>query len=293
MDKSGKLKYWFNYHVRRPVIEKLYKLFRSLQDEFAHRARSLEQHAYGPTMHYRRPTKFEREERYKHLRIGMAFLFVIVMLVLLISWFAKYYFTIKVNNVSFDDWNSSAGSFWGAILGAAIAGIATVFTTALVIQRSYKIDYHRERLEVLPVLDMRILMEHYVIGEDCERELLQKAKGQARETIISPGVYSIGENARVYIIKNIGTGIAYNIQTVNFFAEEFEEARGRGVLAQGDALVIATNEKSQGTVSITFCDLYENEYCQMYDLSQCYGQTKVTTYPPELIRKTQRIRYTQ
>lgn len=293
MDKSGKLKYWLNYYVRRPVIEKLYSLFRSLQDAFAHKAKSLEQHAYGPTIHYRKPTKIEREERNKRLRIGAAILFVTVILLILISWFAKYYFTVRVNNISFDDWNSSAGSFWGAVLGAAIAGIATVFTTALVIQRSYKIDYHRERLEVLPVLDMRILMEHYTIGEDCEEDLLQKAKGQARETIISPGIYSLGDDARIYIIKNVGAGIAYNIKTVDFFSEEFEEAWGSGILAQGDALVIATSQKSQGTVSITFCDLYENEYRQIYSLSQHNKQTKVTSYPPDLIRKTQRIRYTQ
>ena len=132
MDKSGKLKYWLNYYIKRPVIEKLYSLFRSLQDIFAHKAKSLEQHAYGPTIHYRKPTKIEREERNKHLRIGAAILFITVILLILISWFAKYYFTVRVNNISFDDWNSSAGSFWGAVLGAAIAGIATVFTLSLI-----------------------------------------------------------------------------------------------------------------------------------------------------------------
>lgn len=293
MSNSGKLRYWFNYYVKRPVIEKLYSLFNALQDTFTRGAKSLEQHAYGPAIRYERPTKAEREERSKRLGIGVTVLFVVVILLMLIGWFAKYYFTVQVNNISFDEWNSSAGSFWGAVLGAAIAGIVTVSTTILIIQRSYKIDYHRERLEVLPVLDMRIFMEHYTIVEDCEEDLLRKANGQARESLISFGIYSLGEDACVYIIKNVGAGIAYNIQTVDFFSEEFEEAWSGGILPQGDALVLATSQKSEGSISITFCDLYENKYRQIYSLSKCSGQTRVTTYPPELICKTQRIRYTQ
>lgn len=293
MDKSGKLKYWFNYHIRRPIIEKLYIVFNALQNTFARGAKSLEQHAYGPTIHYKQPTKVEREERNKHIKIGIGILFAVAFLIILIIWFAKYCFTVRANDISFDEWNSSAGSFWGAVLGAAIAGIATVSTTILVIQRSYKIDYHRERLEVLPVLDMKVFLEHYTIGENCEEDLLQKAKGQAREAIVSFGVCSLGEDARIYIIKNVGAGIAYNIQTVNFFSEEYEEAYGGGILPQGDTLLLATSQKSEGSVSLTFFDLYENQYCQVYLLSQHNGQTKVTSYPPELIRKTKRIRYTQ
>ena len=293
MKISGTVRYWFNYHIKRPMIEKLYSLCNALQGKLADGAKFLECHAYGPAIHYERPTKAEREERNKNLRIGTAVVFVVTVLFVLIGWFAEYYFTVWGNSLSFDEWNSSAGSFWGAVLGAAIAGIVTVCTTILVIQRSYKIDYHRERLEALPVLDMKVFLEHCTMTENFEKDLRRKAKGQARDFMISFGAASIGEDVRVYTIKNIGAGIAYNIQTSHFFSEEFEEAYFRGILPQNDILLLATSKKSEEEVFITFFDLYENKYRQKYSLYQCGGRTQVTTYPPELIRKTQRIRYTQ
>lgn len=293
MKSSGTIKYWFAYHIRRPVIEKLYSLCNTLQDTFTRGSKYLESHAYGPAIHYERPTKAEREERNKHLRIGVVTIFIVAGLLVLISWFAKYYFTVMGNNLSFDDWNSSAGSFWGAVLGAAIAGVVTVCTTILVIQRSYKIDYHRERLDALPVLDMKVFLEHYTMTQKGEKALQQRAHGRARDLMICFGAVSIGEDTRVYIIENIGSGIAYNIQTSGFFSEEFEEAQSGGILPQKDALLLVAGNKSEGEVSITFFDLYENKYRQKYLLCQSDGRTQITTYPPELIRKTRRIRYTQ
>lgn len=293
MKNSGALRYWINYRMKRPIIEKLYSLCCALQGKFANGAKFLECHAYGPAIHYERPTKAEREERSKNLRIGTTVVLAAAALIAIISWFAKYYFTVLENNLSFDEWNSSAGSFWGAVLGAAIAGIFTVCTTILVIQRSYKIDYHRERLDALPVLDMKVFLEQYKMTENVEKDLQRRAKGQIRDFLIAFGASNIGENVRIYTIKNIGAGIAYNIQTSNFYSEEFEEAFSCGILPQEDTLLLAASNKSHGEVFLTFFDLYENKYCQKYSLCQYGGRTQITTYPPELIRKTQRIRYTQ
>lgn len=243
-------------------------------------------------MHYERPTKAEREQRNKKLGIGIVLIFVFASVVLVVYSFAQYYYTVTNGDISFDDWNSSSGSFWGAVLGALIAGIATVCTTILVIQRSYKIDYHRERLEVLPVINMQILCEFSGL-DPLETEQKLNSDYPGTTIIIPPGVVGCCEDVRLYSLKNVGRGIAYNIKSSGFFCSDWEEMSSFGILPPNEKLILITDLNYHEEIFLSFFDLYENKYQQKFKINVSNNQTVVTAYPPELVKKTERIRYTQ
>jgi ABC-type Fe3+ transport system permease subunit len=84
------------------------------------------------------------------LTIGMA-AFVIIIMTMFI-----WQFSTKPNELS-----DTLYSFWGSIIGAMIAGLVTICTTYLIIRRSYKIDYHRERMDVLPFFEIKMIKKSF------------------------------------------------------------------------------------------------------------------------------------
>ncbi len=50
---------------------------------------------------------------------------------------------------------SYIATFWGAILGAMIAVLATLFTTGIIIHRERQIDRHNERIAHLPIIEIK------------------------------------------------------------------------------------------------------------------------------------------
>ena len=115
------------------------------------------------------------------------------------------------------DWSVSSG-FWGAILGSLIAGCATICTTYLIIHRDYKIDYHRERISVMPVLSIRpILMEEKYIndsGEWINDEI-------AEEDYYNMHFFDDQTSVKLFEIKNNGLGIAFNVRRENSEGGDF------------------------------------------------------------------------
>lgn len=287
MKKSRK---WFNQKIRWPIVKKKFILLNKISDFFERWAMKYECLPDGPALDYKKPTKAEREERNNKIGIGFTILFVALCVAVVICYFAKYYFTVRGSSITFGEWNGSAGSFWGAVLGAIIAGIATVVTTVFVIQRSYKIDYHRERLEVLPVLDMKVICKENLNPRNSTKGVLRdKVSNETVREVLFDGSVEQQYASYVFLIKNVGRGIAYKVQASGFCYADYNEEEYQGLIPQNESIILVSRNKGIAEASILFYDLYGNKYRQTYTIDE----KNIIADPPELLRKTERIRYTQ
>lgn len=73
-------------------------------------------------------------------------------------------FFLQIKN-SNDGQIDSIFGFWSGIIGALISGIVTIFTTLFIIRRSYKVDYHMERIAALPLFGIEEVFHDYSIDE--------------------------------------------------------------------------------------------------------------------------------
>lgn len=103
---------------------------------------------------FRPGTRLERQKKKTLFWVIISIVVItVIVLYFYITW-NRFYHEILGKNIAQENWLGFIASFWGAISGALISGIATVITTWLIIRRSYKIDYHRERIESLPILQL-------------------------------------------------------------------------------------------------------------------------------------------
>ncbi len=251
----------------------------------------------GSGMEYVAPTKNEKENSKQLAGIWAVVVIVVVGLIVVISQFGKYVYSVyNTGEITFGEWNSSSGSFWGAVLGAFVAGIATVATTVLVIRRSYQMDYHRERLEVMPVFDMTVLSRN--ISNCSNMEELKRILNSNNEPVAIEGSIDADENKLVVCsLKNVGRGIAYKTKIVGVW-EDYEGHDYSGLVAIDKEFWMAISEVyfRDGKISflINYSDMYENEYSQEFELSfTSESGNSIIASPPDLIRKTSRVRYTQ
>ena len=95
------------------------------------------------------PVYNKREDK---LDIFLASFLVVGMLVFVVVIVVVFSYQINMNGQGKLD---SIYSFWGSIAGSMIAGVVTIITTYFIIRRSYKIDFHQERIAVLPFLKLK------------------------------------------------------------------------------------------------------------------------------------------
>lgn len=279
-----------NEKIRNKIVKRKLIILSSVSIFFERWAEKYRYLPSGQPLSYVQPTKTEREQSSKRIGLGLAISLVIIVVTVIVCLFSKYYFTVYNEELSFGEWNSSAGSFWGAVLGAMIAGIAAVVTTVFVIQRSYKIDYHRERLEVLPVLDVTLIFTRNLVRGNTAEEILKgiTSNEKVRDILFDASVEQ-QYPSHVFLIKNVGRGIAYKVHPSGFCRAHYNEAMYSGLLPQNESIILVTRDKSINAAKILYYDLYSNMYQQSYS----FTSESVITEPPELLRKTERIRYTQ
>ena len=71
--------------------------------------------------------------------------------------------------------------------------------------------------------------------------------------------------------------------------DTYGELEYRFLLSTNESLILVSQNRGLAKVAIRFFDLYENEYEQTFYIDE----RDVLTDPPELVRKTERVRYTQ
>lgn len=210
----------------------------------------------------------------------LAMVFFIIALILV--------FTLQMINRS-DKYSDSLYSFWGAIAGAMIAGLVTIFTTYLIIRRSYKIDYHQERMAALPFFELNIVAAHFSTLNSADiPENVQKI--MKNSTYFSTCLLA---DAMLIEIKNVGNGPAFQV-VLEGLTPFYEEPSFQSIVIGKHKYAIVYN-RQQIKCKLIFYDIYGNYYYQTF--SSEYNDNKehidINTNPPELILRTSRVRYIQ
>lgn len=92
-------------------------------------------------------------------------------------------------------------TFGNSLLGACIPGVITIMTTYFLIKHEYKVDYHKERMLVLPVFSfIHICDKNKYIDEkgkwNADSYPLEMLENTAQNDMISD------EDVDLYILRN-------------------------------------------------------------------------------------------
>lgn len=189
-----------------------------------------------------------------------------------------------------DNTNDSLYGFWGSIAGSMIAGLITIFTTYFIIQRSYKIDYHQERMAVLPFFETRIMANHFSteLGE-----VPKKVKKIINNHICFDDC--IKEDAMLIEFKNVGRGPAFQV-VIEGLTDDYNNPLFQSIVVMNKKYVVCYSF-NKINIKVRFCDVYGNYYYQCFVLernsndNESYCELNAT--PPELLLRTKKTRYIQ
>jgi hypothetical protein len=221
---------------------------------------------------------------------------ITIILILLIPWIRYYNSIVDSKDIKADSWLGFIGAFGGAIIGAIIACIGTIVTTWQIIRNSHKDDFHRERMTVLPILEVIERTDLYKKYANCSKE--KERIGFLQNNGIWYNPYALDEkNYSIFEIRNIGQGIAITVSTVSMKKENGEPTPEFVHLSKdcSGLFLEEYNDKYDTLFRFGFYDIYDNYYEQ--DMTFRYEKQRglylVKTKMPVLIRKTPRIRYVQ
>lgn len=231
-------------------------------------------------------------ERKKNMSI---FLYTLISIAfILFSVFGLFFIGNSINQEVIASTNTlswiETNGFWGALLGATITGCATIMTTFLIVTKNNQIDYHRERMAVLPVLSVVQIhnIENYV---NPQFELKSKVKIPSESFFVFEG--SGFEYMYLFKVKNIGNNIAISTEFLGLDARD-----SLYDFTSGEEKYILINLWEDRNIIFYFNDIYNNMYCQRIELTpQVSDSTKkvylIRNNPPELYARTNRVRYIQ
>lgn len=244
-----------------------------------------------PSIELYPPTRLEKKSKRKKVLILLVFITVAFCCILFIipevrgwndiyleSWF-------DTDKVSSAEHLSFIASFWGSVIGASIAVIATVFTTWAIIHGERKIDRHTERIAHLPIIEITLNKEL--------TEGLKKSKNR-EQYIKKNGIetFWLFDENRVFAIRNVGEGIAIRIDTTWYFDSGARNYPTYETLPQKDVYFFTMeDEGGNSCFTPTFFDIFGNYYKQTICID---NDGKIVEYTvPELVIKTERFRYVQ
>jgi|GEM_PF-4948955 len=236
----------------------------------------------------------QQERRNKKIKVWIGLCVLVILSVIFYYYFSwnKVYKMLDPN-IQDVDWLGFIASYWGAITGALITGIATVITTWLIIRRSYRIDYHRERIEFLPILQISV-------RQDIENQV--KQDNGVKNVLLMYNIWyrdweELPEQFAVFAVKNVGAGIA-----ISPGISEEGEAAAYGVpkfaaICPKESVFFLDNllPFHNGQMVFTFFDIFDNFYEQKfkYEVDENSEVRNISMAMPTLVMKTQRIRYEQ
>lgn len=140
-----------NFYLSSRVKLTVANVFRNISNKFQNIAEKIDLR-WSANAYPIEPANGERESK---ITTFIMFFSIIVMLVISVG---GIIFVIKElrNIVTLDQlslWGSSSG-FLGDIVGSIIAGITTIATTYFIVHKNDKIDFHQERMKILPVFQL-------------------------------------------------------------------------------------------------------------------------------------------
>jgi hypothetical protein len=273
----------FDYSYKQKVLGYLSRGFRRFGQYFINHGEEIEVKINASASSVD-PANGEREHKIQNITYA-----IIVVLMIICALGGTIFVGKSINEAmpnpdTLLDWSVSSG-FWGAILGSLVAGCATICTTYLIIHRDYKIDYHRERMAVLPVLSIRTVLNESVYIDNRGDWINQ---GIAEADYYNIYTYDDNINGKLFEIKNNGTGIAFNVRRENSEGGDFF-----GDFMQNEKKYIRLYVRDERRIVLVFNDMYENIYTQALTIKKHFNQYIVMVSVPELVMRTNRARYQQ
>ena len=212
----------------------------------------------------------------------MGLFFIIIIFASVIAF--DYYISLLGSKIN-DDIQLKI-SFYSAVVAASIGAAATIFTTHLIIQRSYKVDFHQERMRALPVISIETVQPH--VNYDKPSGIFQQVKNEP-DFIEN----DIPDDGTLFRITNCGSGLAINVEIVRGIVRD--EDVDLGSIRAGENKYIVVWPQNQYSIKFEFSDVYGNKYFQYCNGSRWNENKKIgfICSPPVLVRRTKRIRYFQ
>ena len=177
--------------------------------------------------------------------------------------------------------------FWSGIIGSFIGGIVTVITTWFIIKRSYKVDYHAERIANIPFFKVRIVYSYSL--DNKPKEVLEFCRNHPYDYI---GGEPTDESMLVEI-HNQGRGPAFNMEISGGWME-YDDGTCDSIM-MGDSSYFIIPSYAKERIHLTYYDMFGNYYSQDFRGKASY-ETHVKYFaaePPQLVLRTNRIRYRQ
>ncbi len=223
------------------------------------------------TSGYRKVEMIPRTEREK--QIVRKTVFWILFCIIIIGLLGYFFYSFFINNIEI-----------------MLTAIVTIATTYFIVHQSKKVDYHKERLEQLPVIDLAVYNnKQYLsdLGENIEY------------------IYEGHEYNSLLEITNIGKGIAFNVQSYGLTNDieytgydNWDCTRLRNIKVNGNKIVGLNCEcdvYKRFIIRFRFNDLFENRYQQDFTIK--FEDNEKIQYiesgVPELQQRTHRFRYIQ
>lgn len=230
------------------------------------------------------PAFGKRKEWVEHLWIAIISFGMVIFAVVVCGMF---FLQIKNSN---DGKIDSIFGFWSGIIGALISGIVTIFTTLFIIRRSYKVDYHMERIAVLPLFSIEEVFHDYSIDEKLMPKKIRKFE---EKHVCSCICGNTDVQYTLVKIKNMGRGPAFHIEISGTWPD-YEDELYKSILV-GECCYIAIPHYSDIKIKLSFYDLYGNYYFQSFQNHENYAEKYMVfgCDAPELVLRTNRIRYRQ
>lgn len=200
---------------------------------------------------------------------------------------------LNVKNNGTPDWISFIGSYWGGILGGIVSGVLSIGGTWLIIRFTRKTDYHRQRIENLPLISLEMI----------------RNIGKAKMDLIDQPFELVTEDYIYICIENVGTGVAVNIRfstgedwNDTVFATMFEPKKKMNI-KKSWAGKYYDNEGHKSNdemgTELLYEDIFGNEYSQVFCIyrnDKCKHipyDSYATAEMPELKKPTRRKQYVQ
>jgi hypothetical protein len=177
-----------------------------------------------------------------------------ILFIIGIPWI-KYYNEIVKLQISKSDGLQFISTFWGAIIGALLAASLTIISTWMIINRSYRVDFHRDRIEHLPILCL-----HEIRGAIFNEDGIRLPDGTpvwSEQEYQKSHDYDETQLTKILEISNIGAGIALNLSTNSQY--EGPQVHFAGITPKNVVYLVysACTEVPSDTITLLFEDIFD------------------------------------
>jgi hypothetical protein len=220
-------------------------------------------------------------------RIGVYSLFASKMIIIVgIITFVIVLWWIMSKYANPDNVEKSTISICNSLLAVSFPCFVTLITTYMLIQHEYKVDFHRERMDALPVFSLELMNKELMLKSNKNPEQLNE---NMSNMFINTACLDIQDpDLDIYKLVNIGNGIGFNV-----LHDRVDEVFSFGDIPQEKCCYIGIKKYLSLYYTIEYSDIYGNKYTQFFDVEKNEDKCSITSFPPELVLRTRRVRYQQ